>query len=67
MSFKIGLKRIVNVFFWFYVLVGGYIVFNILIDNGSSLIISIFGVLINILIGLIIKLILNYIIDGFFY
>jgi hypothetical protein len=67
MSFKIGLKRIVNVFFWFYVLVGGYVVFNILIDNGSSLIISIFGVLINILIGLIIKLILNYIIDGFFY
>jgi hypothetical protein len=65
MDFKIGLKRIINVFFWIYLLVGIGL-FNSFREDGVSILMSVWYILIYIFIGLIIKLVLNYIIDGFF-
>jgi hypothetical protein len=65
-SFKIGLKRIVNVFFWIWITICFFGFFVVLkISNESFLFIT--GiVLIFIILGIIVKSVLNYIVNGFF-
>ena len=64
MSFSIGdgLKRIVNVLYWLWLILGVIFFFYILINSGKIFL----AFILKILIPTVLRIILFYIIDGFF-
>ena len=66
MSFKIGLKRIVNVFFWFWIAISPIAFFVVFQSSNESFLLSTGIALVYIILGIMVKFVLNYIINGFF-
>ena len=66
MSFKIGLKRIVNVFFWIWIAISPIVFFVVFQSSNYSFLLSTGIALVYIIFGIMVKFVLNYIINGFF-